>query len=195
MLMIMMMMTWSKGCQIYIHHGFGWTQTSWRDVAVGDESGGAGGGGGGARAGGGEVAAYPGRRADQPTTGQLPIRRPQNRQLHPEPTASQRQGMMRSTTYMLLFKISIRMAKILTSWRILCEIFILFALSKWGQASLSRACFCTNLSFSSFISQTEKEELLEEARKAGYLVTKLQQNLNRRDTDIQKLGAGGWPGP
>ncbi|XP_050699121.1 cilia- and flagella-associated protein 58-like [Eriocheir sinensis] len=37
--------------------------------------------------------------------------------------------------------------------------------------------------------RTEKEELLEEARKAGYLVTKLQQNLNTRDTDIQKLGA------
>lgn len=76
------------------------------------------------------------------------------------------------------------------------EIFLLFfSFFILRQASVSRACFCTNLSLSSLIStQTEKEELLEEARKAGYLVTKLQQNLNSRDTDIQKLGAGGWPG-
>ncbi|MPC17814.1 Cilia- and flagella-associated protein 58 [Portunus trituberculatus] len=37
--------------------------------------------------------------------------------------------------------------------------------------------------------RTEKDELLEESRKAGYLVTKLQQNLNTRDTEIQKLTA------
>ncbi|KAK8401817.1 hypothetical protein O3P69_001130 [Scylla paramamosain] len=37
--------------------------------------------------------------------------------------------------------------------------------------------------------RTEKDELLEESRKAGYLVTKLQQNLNSRDTEIQKLTA------
>lgn len=60
---------------------------------------------------------------------------------------------------------------------------------------IERFCFHPSSFFSSLtFTQTEKEELLEEARKAGYLVTKLQQNLNSRDTDIQKLGAGEWPG-
>ncbi|KAK7082854.1 hypothetical protein SK128_012642 [Halocaridina rubra] len=37
--------------------------------------------------------------------------------------------------------------------------------------------------------QTEKEETVEEWRKAGYLVTKFQQNLNVRETKIQKLSS------
>ncbi|XP_069977043.1 cilia- and flagella-associated protein 58 isoform X1 [Penaeus vannamei] len=37
--------------------------------------------------------------------------------------------------------------------------------------------------------QTEKEEIVEESRKAGYQVKKLQQNLNTRDIDIQKLSS------
>ncbi|XP_071514449.1 cilia- and flagella-associated protein 58-like, partial [Panulirus ornatus] len=35
--------------------------------------------------------------------------------------------------------------------------------------------------------KTEKEEVVEESRKARYLVTKLQQNLDTRENDIQKL--------
>ncbi|XP_042875879.1 cilia- and flagella-associated protein 58-like isoform X2 [Penaeus japonicus] len=35
--------------------------------------------------------------------------------------------------------------------------------------------------------QTDKEEIIEESRKAGYQVKKLQQNLNSREIDIQKL--------
>ncbi|XP_066988788.1 cilia- and flagella-associated protein 58-like [Macrobrachium rosenbergii] len=35
--------------------------------------------------------------------------------------------------------------------------------------------------------QTEKEEAVEECRKSGYFVVKLQQNLNVRETTIQKL--------
>ncbi|XP_037797791.1 cilia- and flagella-associated protein 58-like [Penaeus monodon] len=37
--------------------------------------------------------------------------------------------------------------------------------------------------------QTDKEEVVEESRKAGYQVKKLQQNLNNRDIDIQKLSS------
>ncbi|XP_042228558.1 cilia- and flagella-associated protein 58-like [Homarus americanus] len=35
--------------------------------------------------------------------------------------------------------------------------------------------------------KTEKEEVLDESKKASYLVTKLQQNLNARDHDLQKI--------
>ncbi|XP_045623361.2 cilia- and flagella-associated protein 58 [Procambarus clarkii] len=35
--------------------------------------------------------------------------------------------------------------------------------------------------------KTEKEEVMEEARKAGYLVNKLQRNLDARDSDLQKI--------
>nr|XP_053642509.1 paramyosin-like [Cherax quadricarinatus] len=38
--------------------------------------------------------------------------------------------------------------------------------------------------------KSEKEEVLEECRKAGYLVTKLQRNLDTRDHDLQKITSG-----